>query len=324
MEEFDLKGSEITSFKKKQTNKHVVNLEIVRIPYVRDSDVISLLERIDDEFYIDEYLDVKNDLWFGGGTILFCILLYIFFEEINNIIFVLIPFFIWGVLLIMKNLLIKNKKVILDRKNGLFAYPNFFSNKLIVTKFDEAVLLIVYIGKMAVPVLKAPQTNIFTNFTIATIDVLDRLSFYVWYMDKNRPLPPGTAFDAYRDKDFKRRKTEGFPPPLYRSAVPTPEATPEQQEEREGYWRDEDYMCPEFKREKESVLFDVNVHTDWLPFQYSEVPLQEGSYNTWHRYEFTDGNITYMRTDAYGKGYRPPQHIECKESIVTIKKSWWE
>ena len=63
-------------------------------------------------------------------------------------------------------------------------------------------------------------------------------SFMVWYMDKNRPLPPGTAFDSYRQEDFERRKAEGFPKPLYSSEIPTPEATPEQQTEREriGGW----------------------------------------------------------------------------------------
>ncbi len=63
-------------------------------------------------------------------------------------------------------------------------------------------------------------------------------SFTVWYMDKNRPLPPGTAFDPYRQKDFDRRKAEGFPKPLYSSDIPTPEATKEQQAEREriGGW----------------------------------------------------------------------------------------
>ena len=40
-------------------------------------------------------------------------------------------------------------------------------------------------------------------------------SFYVQYMDKNQTLPPGTAFDAYREKDFQRRKAEGFPEPKY-------------------------------------------------------------------------------------------------------------
>ena len=63
-------------------------------------------------------------------------------------------------------------------------------------------------------------------------------AFTVWYMDKNRPLPPGTAFDPYRQKDFDRRKAEGFPKPLYESEIETPEATPEQQAEREriGGW----------------------------------------------------------------------------------------
>ncbi|WP_314286608.1 hypothetical protein [Capnocytophaga sputigena] len=46
-------------------------------------------------------------------------------------------------------------------------------------------------------------------------------SFIVWYMDKNRPLPPGEAFDPYREKDFHRRKAEGFLPPLYKSNIPT-------------------------------------------------------------------------------------------------------
>lgn len=63
-------------------------------------------------------------------------------------------------------------------------------------------------------------------------------AFTVWYMDKNRPLPPGDAFDPYRQKDFERRKAEGFPKPLYRSCIHTPEATKGQQAERKriGKW----------------------------------------------------------------------------------------
>ena len=73
---------------------------------------------------------------------------------------------------------------------------------------------------------------------LAEYNLEDMWSFTVWYMDKNRPLPPGTAFDPYRQKDFERRKAEGFPKPLYPSAIPTPEATKEQQAEREriGEW----------------------------------------------------------------------------------------
>ncbi|MFL0102069.1 hypothetical protein V2751_14470, partial [Tenacibaculum maritimum] len=63
-------------------------------------------------------------------------------------------------------------------------------------------------------------------------------SFMVWYMDKNRPLPPGSAFDAYREQDYQRRKAAGFPKPLYPSKIATPEATKEQQAARKriGGW----------------------------------------------------------------------------------------
>jgi hypothetical protein len=71
--------------------------------------------------------------------------------------------------------------------------------------------------------------------------VIEALSICVWYMDKNRPLPLGAEFDKFRQKDFERRKAEGFPPPMYLSHIPTPEATAEQQAEREAYWKDEDY-----------------------------------------------------------------------------------
>ncbi|MBL4561469.1 MAG: hypothetical protein JKX79_10855, partial [Labilibaculum sp.] len=57
-------------------------------------------------------------------------------------------------------------------------------------------------------------------------------------MDKNRPLPPAGDLDAYREKDFERRETAGFPRPLFPSTFDTPEFTAEQQAERNkiGRW----------------------------------------------------------------------------------------
>ncbi len=83
-----------------------------------------------------------------------------------------------------------------------------------------------------------PEVKPGAVFSLADFEREDYWNFFVWYMDKNRPLPPGKAFDPYRDQDFKRRKAEGFPKPLYPSNIPTPEATPEQQAEREriGGW----------------------------------------------------------------------------------------
>lgn len=39
------------------------------------------------------------------------------------------------------------------------------------------------------------------------------------YMDKNYPLPRGNVFDPYREQDFKRRQSEGFPKPKCMSYV---------------------------------------------------------------------------------------------------------
>ena len=44
------------------------------------------------------------------------------------------------------------------------------------------------------------------------------LTLLTWYMDKNRPLPSGNVFDEYREKDFERRKSEGFRAPIYPSS----------------------------------------------------------------------------------------------------------
>jgi len=50
-------------------------------------------------------------------------------------------------------------------------------------------------------------------------DIYAFWEFVVWYMDKNRPLPPGKVFDPYRKRDYERRKAEGFPEPLYESWI---------------------------------------------------------------------------------------------------------
>ena len=82
------------------------------------------------------------------------------------------------------------------------------------------------------------KSNFANGGDLAELYLEEFWDFVVWYMDKNRPLPPGTAFDPYREADFQRRKAEGFPKPLYKSYIPTPEATRRQQLEREriGKW----------------------------------------------------------------------------------------
>ncbi len=144
-------------------------------------------------------------------------------------------------------------------------------------------------------------------------------SFYVWYMDKNRPLPPGTAFDPYRQADFERRKAEGFPKPLYKSFIPTPEATPEQQAEREKFWMDE---LDEFIRERESVMYDPDIHKNWILVRYVTEEREPIS-NTYYRYEFENGEIVYMKTDEDGKGFEPPENVKFKKGKMDLFEPWF-
>ena len=71
-------------------------------------------------------------------------------------------------------------------------------------------------------------------------------------MDKNRPLPPGEAFDPYRKKDFQRRKAEGFPPPLYPSYIDTPEDS-ESQKSYHNYTEKKNRKIGEKKGVKEKI-----------------------------------------------------------------------
>lgn len=47
-------------------------------------------------------------------------------------------------------------------------------------------------------------------------------SFILWFMDRNRQLPPSKRLDPYRGKDFLRREAEGFPAPLRRASIKIP------------------------------------------------------------------------------------------------------
>ena len=136
-----------------------------------------------------------------------------------------------------------SRDVILDRQKGIITFPHFYLTfwKPITLSFKD-VLMAWSIKGFAVsggtPSLSIIHPNGWTSTDIAHSAITETWWLMVWYMDKNRPLPPGDAFDAYRQQDFERRKAAGFPPPLYPSRIPTPEATPAQQAERKkiGGW----------------------------------------------------------------------------------------
>ncbi|WP_158978909.1 hypothetical protein [Cellulophaga sp. L1A9] len=202
-----------------------------------------------DEFFIEsrkEALIVSIIL----GTVFFLSGLWILshFNHVDIVVLFLGLYPIIGLLMLIKGVFTPKRysNLSFDRLNGIISYPATFFGKPLEGPFNELKVVFAVSGDIDG---YSPQEylKVVNTFRPKKLDLLKTISYenpqeewslYVWYMDKNRPLPPGDAFDEYRLQDFERRKAEGFPRPLYPSNIPTPEATKEQQEEREkiGGW----------------------------------------------------------------------------------------
>ncbi len=211
----------------------------------------STIEIANNEFFQEDHsVDLDINILFGAMMAAFGIYLFFGFDDELTFGWVLFILFLilFGLLWTLYGFTAKRnkKKLILDRLNGTITYPDNYWRKPLKGSFTDLKVIISVTGDVdgvsTTEYLKFVNTFkprlINTIKTISYENPYQEWSLYVWYMDKNRPLPPGTAFDPYRQKDFERRKAEGFPKPLYPSTIPTPEATPEQQKEREriGGW----------------------------------------------------------------------------------------
>ena len=134
-------------------------------------------------------------------------------------VFFLILYFLIGILYIVYHYTHPPKKIILDRLNGIITFPGVFYGKPITMPFDKVLAALKLNGK------NGPVSLGFYHHKILATDIhidyrpISSWSFIVWYMDKNRPLPPGKVFDPYRKRDYERRKAEGFLEPLYESWI---------------------------------------------------------------------------------------------------------
>ncbi|WP_139327734.1 hypothetical protein [Zobellia uliginosa] len=129
------------------------------------------------------------------------------------------------------------KEHILNRMDGLITFTGSFWQKNITMTFDDVEFNYTTgnedgTGAFILQAVRPNKIRSFDVFSLGGTNCYEDLAMITWYMDKNRPLPPGDAFDKFRQIDYERRKAEGFPRPLYPSNIPTPEATKEQQKER--------------------------------------------------------------------------------------------
>ncbi|WP_103866514.1 hypothetical protein [Aquimarina sp. I32.4] len=184
--------------------------------------------------------------FWGGGLSLFMIVSGLFSDDTFDG-FHLYVYIFFCVLLVFFTIYYftkPKKERILNRKDGLITMTGFYWQNNITMPFKECLFAYSTGGEdgtsaFKLQIIRPTQSrlNSFDDFALGG-DCYEDMSFICWYMDKNRPLPLGTAFDAYRDRDYERRKAAGFPRPLYPSSIATPEATKEQQAERKriGGW----------------------------------------------------------------------------------------
>ena len=209
--------------------------------------------RADDQFYINDmgYGVSHIDLYVG---IIFYSLALISLvsnkDTIEDRTKFSIIFFIIGSFSFLHYYKYSKELLVLDRLNGMVTYPGFLFSKPCSVPFDELLASVASFANAGASLVFYHYNGITgTSIFAGKCKISGNWSFIVWYMDKNRPLPPGEAFDPYREKDFHRRKSEGFPPPLYPSYIDTPEDS-ESQKELSQLHREEKQKRLEKKRRK--------------------------------------------------------------------------
>ena len=243
----------MSSFWKNQPLEKIIGHQIdyhqIKKERVKPSKRLEIQEA-NDEFFVTNETQALSAFWsyFSmslGGIILFFIISLSGIKggfPIKGYLVALPTFFI-ALFHLVVFFLAPVKEIVLDRLNSKITYPRLFGNKEHRTiQFDSLHVFetMTTSGDFAATGKKIRIRDRKYDYTwdLESSKPNEYWSFMVWYMDKNRPLPPGSAFDPYRKRDFERRKKEGFPKPLYASVIETPEATVAQQKEREliGDW----------------------------------------------------------------------------------------
>jgi hypothetical protein len=190
--------------------------------YPHDKD--STMKQLDDEKFVVDQSEI-NYIFVGIG--LFGFIGFFFTANEPDIVIRILGWIMQYGLLFMALYGFRNyKKVfIFNRKEGTLTYPEtlWFRSKTI--PFGDACFIRCRLGPYGGERFHLAIVHADGLFkSIISWDKPEKyFSLFVWYMDKNRPLPPGSAFDPYRQQDYERRKAAEFPKPLYEARIPTPD-----------------------------------------------------------------------------------------------------
>ena len=239
-------------FREKWLNSKMPRL-IAHFPPPLDKDIVGRYTGKKSDYY-DEATDIctvttsgdKAALSSVGWALLSISIIFLLLSTTHPVVYILI---IIAVTCIGVAYLAPTRYRTFDRENGLVIFPDWMFRPTHTVPAEELEAFWQGAGGMSGAIRRElitfpPNASGLTRVLRLWAhpgDINEEWSFILWYMDRNRPLPPGDAFDAYRQRDFERRKAEGFPPPMFPSTFPTPEWTDEQNRERRLYWRDEDH-----------------------------------------------------------------------------------
>ena len=222
--------------------------------FVNDSEYVERF-RCDDEYWeqpVDTYYHHPLLGWGSGFLLILFTLLFLAGEEIEFGMYVIafISFMVLTFIAIYAIKQPKDKEFILDRLKGTVTSPTLYWQKNTTMSFEK-------IQFIKFPIFSFSFFNV-TGFSPkkfgGSFDVnvgcrsYQCMTVLTWYMDRNRPLPTSPQFKPFHQKDFERRKKEGFPEPLFFSFVTDflGEHSSLHHKERCKYWYD--HVC--FDKEK--------------------------------------------------------------------------
>ncbi|MDE0536769.1 hypothetical protein, partial [Tenacibaculum sp. L6] len=166
-------------------------------------------------FFDDNFLVTKTSYFiipiiFGGASLILSLLLIFPLNEPRDVAdwSVLVISVFCTMFFVIFGLTMPKKEHILNRKDGLITFTGFFWQKDITMEFNKVEFAYSTGGEDLVGgfQLQIIRPNKWQTFAIAGYigsECYSNMSFITWYMDKNRPLPPGEAFDPYRQQDFE-------------------------------------------------------------------------------------------------------------------------
>ncbi|MCW7755393.1 hypothetical protein OOT00_15535 [Desulfobotulus sp. H1] len=171
---------------------------------------------------------IQFSLQFSGIVATIVVITGLFTQNASFVLSLLLPLGLFTALSIACHRLTGKSRIILNRADGSITMPMGFPPRNQSVPFGEIQPFFPHTGALPNPVLRRKEIHlglkkkprwsgpaILSYGNQEPAKFREVWSWIVWYMDSNRPLPPGPCFDSYRERDARRLRELGHPPPQY-------------------------------------------------------------------------------------------------------------